>query len=174
MVIAGIVLAGVMVLTGGPFIAHLDHFNGQRNIILVPGLKSDIFINTNLKMGGFPFVGGYMRDVPPYGVRIQVWDKSKKFIRLNIDSMVLKYKGGKTERIDMAWQKEFEPYLDMMMVSETLEGIVKEHEDLEVRLSGFLTTSKGEECAFDVKEAFEAETNVVVIPYWMKMLHYHP
>jgi hypothetical protein len=166
------------VMTGGIAVSLISDFGGQRNILLVRGLKSDVWLapkSTNL---GIPFIFHYYRACKPFGLRLQIWDANRQYRTVEISEAVVKYKDGDVVRLASPWSRSLKPYTQynssssgivqtpMYMLSDEMEGLVMRHADLTITLKGHLVTADGERVEFEVSESFQALSRSDVSTFW--------
>jgi hypothetical protein len=159
-----------IVLAGGLWYYSVDGFGGQRNVLLAPGLESDVALlgeSTNVMV---PFVFVYTTEKKPYGLRIQIWDESQQYRKIRIAEAHLSYRDGEVIRKAVDWSRDLQPYTacnsssqgivytPMFMLSDQIQGLVERHEDVQVTILGRLIRSDGEEVPFKVTEYFRASS----------------
>jgi hypothetical protein len=165
-------------LTGGLACQSRTDFGGQRDIRLVGGLKSDLWLQPDVSEVSIPFVGHYYGTDVPCGLRLQIWDATKSYASISISEIVVAYADGETARHVKPWTRQLQPYTqhnssssgiiktDMMMLSDTVPGVVARHKDARVTMTGKLVTISGEEVNFSASESFKAESDFDVTTFW--------
>lgn len=167
-----------VVMTGG-LVMFIDRdFDGQRNIELVKGLKSDVWLEPKSSSFGIPFVFDYRRTGGPYGLRLQIWDRSLQYRTIEVSQVVVKFKDRTAIVKDSAWSRPLKPYVqhnssssgvtetEMFMLSDVIEGLVEWHVDVEITLKGQLATASGEHVPFETSEFFRARSETEVTTGW--------
>jgi hypothetical protein len=76
-------------MTGGIAISSISDFGGQRDIKLVRGLESDIWLTPKSSSFGIPFFFQYYSGQGPFDVRLQIWDESQQYWGIEITEIVL-------------------------------------------------------------------------------------
>ena len=167
--------------TGGVVLQNMRWFGGQRNVVLAEGLRSDIWVNPNYAGGGIPFLGFYYATHLPCPLRIQIWDESKKFESIEVETVVVVYQSGMTRTFDLQWTRKLQAYTQvnssspgiirtpMMMLSEETPPVIEFFSDCVATLSGFLVTDSGDRVPFKVVEAFRYESGLRVGSYWQQI-----
>lgn len=166
------------VMTGG-MVAFIDNdFDGQRDIKLVDGLKSDVWLEPKSSGFGIPFIFGYRSAGKPFGLRLQIWDTSNQYRTIEISEIVLNYKDGVAVRKSDAWSRPLKPYVqhnssssgiiktEMFMLSDVIGGLVQRHVDVSIALKGRLVTATGKYVPFDASEFFPARSEIEVTTGW--------
>jgi hypothetical protein len=165
-------------MTGGLAVSSISDFGGQRNIRLVGGLKSDVWLAPKSSSFGVPFVFHYYGAGRPFGLRIQIWDDRKQYRSLEITEVVLGYQDGEVVRKTDGWSRQLKPYTqynssssgviqtEMFMLSDQIEGLVLRHADVKVTLRGQFVKAGGERVAFEASESFKAESRSGVTTFW--------
>jgi hypothetical protein len=181
-----IILAGLLgafglfgLLTGGLVVASRNHFGGQSDIRLVPGLRSDIALSPKSSRFDIPFVFHYYRAEKPFSLRLQIWDDSKQYRSIDIIEVLVEYKDGEVVRKTETWSRQLKPYTghyhsssglyqtEMFMLSDQIEGLVLRHADVKITLKGQLTKADGVRVPFEVSESFVARSDSGVTFYWL-------
>ncbi len=181
----GLILAIVAVgsiayalLTGGLACQSRADFGGQRDIRLVGGLKSDVWLQPDVSKVSIPFLGHYYGADVPCGLRLQIWDATKTYASISITEIVVAYADAETERHVQPWIRQLQPYTqhnssssgiiktEMMMLSDTVPGVVTRHKDTRVTVTGKLVMMSGEEVEFSASESFDAESDFDVTTFW--------
>jgi hypothetical protein len=123
-------------------------------------------------------VGHYYGTDVPCGLRLQIWDTAKQYTSITISEIVVEYADGQTARLSRPWSRHLRPYTqhnsssagiiktEMMMLSDTIPGVVVRHQDARVTLKGTLVTFEGDEVDFSGSETFEAESGFDVTTFW--------
>jgi len=165
-------------LTGGIVIYNWEDFGGQRDIIFVEGLQSDIWICSNLTGGGIPFVGFYHYTKLPYSLRIQIWDKSQEYSKIIISHISVQYTDGEIQDFPMNWERSLEAYTQvnstsnglietpMMMLSDFTPNIIDRCSDVSITIEGNLITKNKAVIHFKITEQFEYQAGFEVSTYW--------
>lgn len=151
---------------GGLYIANVNDFDGQRDIVLVPGLKSDVWLSPKREYCYFPLLFHYIRINEPFGLRLQIWDTSKQYESIEITEMVVEYKDGETIRVTAPWNKSLRLLDTKMMLSDTIPKLVLRHADVRITLSGYLIHLDGRRIAFQASEDFEARSVIRTATFW--------
>lgn len=166
------------VMTGGLAVSRVSDFGGQRDIRLVAGLKSDVWLAPRSTNFGVPFLFYYYDAGGPFGLRIQIWDESRLYRSIEITEVVLEYEDGEVVRKKDAWSRELTADTqynssssgliesEMFMLSDQIEGLVLRHANVKLTLIGQLVKADGEEVAFAVSESFDAESTSGVTTFW--------
>jgi hypothetical protein len=180
-IILAIVAVGAIayaLLTGGLACQSRSDFGGQRDIRLVGGLKSDVWLEPDLSKVSIPFVGHYYGTAVPCGLRLQIWDATKTYSSISISEVVVAYTDGEAVRHSNPWSRQLRPYTqhnssssgiiktEMMMLSDTIPSVVSRHTDARVTITGKLVTTSGEEVDFSASESFKAESGFDVTTFW--------
>ena len=164
--------------TGGMVVYSDSNFGGQTDISLVEGLKSDVWLEPSLSIFGSPFIFSYHVLRKPFSLRIQIWDESKQYQKIDIVEVVLRYSDGEFVRKQNVWSRKLKPYTkysssssgdiktEMFMLSDKIEDLVLRHVDVKIYLKGQLVKATGEQLPFDVCEDFTAESNLSLTTYW--------
>jgi len=165
-------------MTGGMVMFIDRDFDGQRNIELVKGLKSDVWLVPKSSSFGLPLVFGYRRTGGSYGLRLQIWDTSLQYRTIEVSQVVVKFKDRPTIEKDSAWSRALKPYVqhnssssgvtktEMFMLSDVIEGLVDWHADVTITLKGQLATASGEHVPFETSEFFDARSETEVTTGW--------
>jgi len=166
------------VMTGGAAVFNISDFGGQRDIRLVGGLKTDVWLAPQSTSFGMPFVFHYYGAGRPFGLRVQIWDDSKQYQSIEINEIVLEYQDGEVVQKSDVWSRQLKPYTqynssssgiiqtEMFMLSDQIEGLVVRHENVRITLKGWLMKVGGERVAFEVSESFKAESRSGVTTFW--------
>ena len=175
----GVAAFGVYaVMTGGAAVSNISDFGGQRDIRLVGGLKTDVWLAPQSTSFGVPFVFHYYGAGRPFGLRVQIWDDSKQYQSIEINEIVLEYQDGEVVQTSDVWSRQLKPYTqynssssgiiqtEMFMLSDQIEGLVVRHENVRITLKGWLMKVGGERVAFEVSESFKAESRSGVTTFW--------
>lgn len=111
-------------------------------------------------------------------MRLQIWDATKTYSSISINEIVVAYADGQTVRHVKPWTRQLQPYTqhnssssgiiktEMMMLSDTVPGVVARHKNVRVTMTGKLVTTSGEEVDFSASESFEAESGFDVTTFW--------
>lgn len=166
------------VLTGGVVVGSFNDFSGQRNIQLVAGLRSDVYLEPRQSKFGIPFVFHYFGTAKPFDLRLQIWDEQKQYASIEITKVVVEYgDGDRLERIE-PWSRELRPYTqhnynstglvktEMLMLSDHVKALVSRHVDAKVTLIGTLVKVNGERVDFRTSELFKAKSRSEVTTFW--------
>ena len=165
-------------LTGGIVFYNVKGFGGQRNITLVEGLQSDIWINSNLRGGGIPFIGFYHYTKLPYSLLIQIWDESQEYSKMVISHISVAYADGEIKDFPMNWERSLKAYTrvnsssnglvrtPMMMLSDDTPSIIDRYCDVSITIEGNLITRNKEVIHFKTTEQFKYEADLDVSTYW--------
>lgn len=89
--VIGAAFALYAVTTGGIVVSQADHFGGQKDIKLTSGLDSDIWLAPNNTILSIPFVFHYNKAASPFGLRLQIWDRSKQYQSVEITEAITAY-----------------------------------------------------------------------------------
>lgn len=166
------------VMTGGAAVSNISDFGGQRDIRLVGGLKTDVWLAPQSTSFGVPFVFHYYGAGRPFGLRVQIWDDSKQYQSIEINEIVLEYQDGEVVQTSDVWSRQLKPYTqynssssgiiqtEMFMLSDQIEGLVVRHENVRITLKGWLMKVGGERVAFEVSESFKAESRSGITTFW--------
>jgi hypothetical protein len=180
-VILGIALTafGVYaVMTGGLAVYSISDFGGQRDIRLVGGLKSDVWLAPKSSSFGVPFIFHYYGAGKPAGLRLQIWDESRQYRTIDINEVVVEYQDGEIVRKEDGWSRELKPYTqynssssgiiqtEMFMLSDQIQGLVLRHADVKITLKGQLVKANGERVAFEASEFFKATSRSGASTFW--------
>lgn len=172
------------VMTGGLAFSSIDDFGGQRDIRLVGGLDSDVWLAPRSTSFGVPFLFYFYGAGGPFDLRIQMWDDSKQYQSIEITEVVLGYQDGEVIRKTDGWSRQLEPYTqhnssssglihtEMLMLSDQIEGLVVRHADVTITLKGNLAKVNGERVAFEASEFFKSESSLGVTTYWAVLASY--
>jgi hypothetical protein len=169
---AAISLVAVLSLSGCAAVAvsRISDFGGQRDIQLVGGLKSDVWLAPKSLDFGVPFIFHYYGAAKPFGLRLQIWDASRRYQTVEINETVVNYDDGEVIRNVDIWSRPLKPYTqhnssssggiqtEMFMLSDEIEELVLRHADLKITLKGNLITTDGERIPFEASESFHAES----------------
>src|SRR5262245_17287906 len=98
------------VMTGGLAVSNVSDFGGQRDILLAEGLESDVWLEPKPSSFGVPFVFHYYGTGKPFGLRIQIWDDSRQYRKIDVTEVVLEYEDGEVVRKTAAWSRQLKPY----------------------------------------------------------------
>jgi len=166
------------VMTLGLVVFNDRDFSGQKDIELVNGLKSDVWLVPKSSGFGIPFLFGYRGTGGPYGLRLQIWDTSLQYRTIEISEIVVKYDDRPAVHKDYAWSRRLEPYVqhnsspsgdietEMFMLSDEIEGLIERHADVTITLKGELTTATGDLVPFEASEFFHAESRHEITTGW--------
>jgi len=157
-----IVALAYAVLTAGVVVYNYRTFGVQNDIVLVEGLESDIYIHSGFNQTGIIFIGHYFRtNELPYSLRVQIWDKEKKYSSINVNKITVTYSNGRISEKTMHWDRALTAYKlshysredgstyeDIKMLSDHIPDVVDEYTDCTVKIEGFLTTVSGEKILF--------------------------
>jgi hypothetical protein len=170
-VITGVVVLAVCTLmAGGLYVTSTRDFGGQRDVQLTPGLKSDLWLAPTSSTVGVPFVFQHYKAGKPFGLRIQIWDDSRRYRAIEITEVVLEYQDGDVVRNTDTWSRQLEPSTQyhsspagihetsILMLSDQLEGLVRKHADVRITLKGQLIMVDGKQVPFETSESFTAES----------------
>lgn len=168
-----------LVTGGGIAIEHLVDFNGQRDIELAKGLKSDVWLSPKATYLGVPLLFHYSATGKPFGLRLQIWDESNQYRQLTVDEILVEYADGEVVRINKPWTRTFRTYTQynyssgtglierkMFMMSDTIERLVLKHSNVKVSIKGRLEKMSGEVVSFSTSESFETESKLHFGTYW--------
>src|SRR5207245_1536146 len=86
------------VLTGGLAVSSIKDFDGQKNICLVPGLTSDVWLAPKISDVGLLFVFHYYATRGPFSLRLQIWDERREYQAIEISEVLVEYKDGDLSR----------------------------------------------------------------------------
>jgi hypothetical protein len=166
------------ILTGGVAIMNSRDFSGQRNVRIVDGVESDLWLAPSRSEWGIPLVCHYYGTSGPFGLRIQIWDESRSYTSIQIDEILVAYDDGQATRISEKWNRDLKDYTlhnssssglietRMMMLSDTISNLVTQHQNVTITFRGSLGTADGRVIPFSTTERFEAETNFGFATYW--------
>ncbi len=169
------------VFTGGIAISNRDWFGGQRNIVLVDGLKSDVCLAPRNTQLSIPFLLHYFGGGSPFSLRLQIWDRSKQYVAIEITEIRVTYSDGDSFRKTSKWSRALKPYTqynrsssgiiqtEMFMLSDHISNLVGKHADVTVTMTGHLTKSNGEEVHFSASEDFKARSDFDISTFWEVM-----
>jgi hypothetical protein len=171
----GCVYAIYALLTGGLCVIAIRDFDGQRNVLLAEGLESDVYLSPKRTNLWLPFVVSYLDSRPPCSLRLQLWDRAKRFRSITVTEIHVKYSDGavvqKTEVF--SWTLEAKPpYPDRRWLSKEIPNVVQRHMDVIVSITGALKTENGEVVPFSVAETFQAESPRFYMTTLWKVLVY--
>ena len=165
-------------LTGGLAFSNNKDFGGQRNVTLTEGLRSDLWLAPKFSNWSIPLVCHYYGSSKPFGLRIQIWDISKSFTKIEIDEVIVSYEDGQTVTHTKGWSRTLKEYTrinssssgiirtEMMMISDTIDDVVVRHESATITIKGLLLKNDGTNVAFSTSEDFEAESDFRVTTFW--------
>ena len=163
-------LAVYAVMAGGLYVTSIRDFGGQRDVQLTPGLKSDLWLEPTSSTVGVPFVFQHRSARGPFGLRIQIWDDSRRYRAIEITEVVLEYQGGDVVRNTDTWSRQLEPFTQyhsspagihetsILRLSDQIEGLVRKHADVRITLKGQLIMVDGKRVPFEISEPFTAES----------------
>jgi hypothetical protein len=166
------------VMTGGLAASSVSDFSGQRDIRLVDGLQADVWLAPESVRFGVPLLFHYYGAGKPFGLRLQIWDHSRRYRAVEITEVVVEYKDGEVVRRSDVWSRRLKPHTqynssssgvtqtEMFMLSDQMERLVLRHADVKITLRGQLVDADGKRVAFEASESFEAESRSVVAPFW--------
>ncbi len=165
-------------LTGGISLSSSRDFGGQRDVTLVEGLRSDLWLHPEYSDWHIPLVFHYYGYFGPYGLRIQIWDPSKTFTALEVDGITVVYAGGERAAHRDGWGLPLEEYAqtnssssgivetEMLMLSETIPDIGTSHESATITITGRLLKKDAPPVDFSTTEYFEAESDLRLTTFW--------
>lgn len=166
-------------LTGGVAISHRRDFSGQRNVRIVDGVESDLWLAPSQSKWSIPLVCHYFGTSGPFGLRIQIWDKSRSYTSIAIDEILVAYEDGQVTRISEKWNRDLKDYTQhnmsssglmeetrMMMLSDTISNLVTRHQNVTITFRGSLGTVDGRVIPFTTTERFRAESNFGLATFW--------
>jgi hypothetical protein len=174
-VLCGVLVAfGIYVVWsgGGIHIENVNDFGGQRNIVLAPGLESDVWLSPSSSGFGVPLLFQYRRISEPFGLRLQIWDTSKQYQSIEVAKVLVEYKDGEVVHITTPWNRNLRPYTQynssssgvsetqMLMLSDEIPNLVLRHADVRITLIGHLIQVDGQRVAFRASEDFETESSI--------------
>lgn len=181
-IVGSFILAYILyaVLTGGIVLNRSRSFSGQQKVSFVKGLDSDLWLSPKFFTVGIPLLGFYTSSNSPYSLRIQIWDKSKKYTEIKISSVLINYTDGKKQIVKANWIRRLEPYTQvtysgkiiktpMMMLSDSIPNIINHHTSCIITLIGALKTIDGKNIPFEISEAFEYESEFRIYTYWEEL-----
>jgi len=162
-----IVVLAYAVLTAGVVVYNYRVFSGPDDIKLVEGLESDIYINPGYIERGIMFVGHYFDNKDaPYPLRVQIWDKEKKYFSITVNKITVTYSDGKVSEKNLHWEKELILLEDIAMLSDHIPDVVEEYMDCTINIEGFLITVSGEKESFSSSAGhFEYEKRSGIMTY---------
>jgi hypothetical protein len=169
------------VLTGGIAIDNVRDFGGQRNIRLVKGIQSDVWLAPRMSNFGIPYVFHYFGTAGPFDLRLQIWDESKEYAAIEIIHVLVEYNDGEVFERSEPWSCNLKPYTqrhstskglvetEMLAFSSNIERLVLRHADFKVTLKGHLVKVNGDLVHFASSEVFKAESRFEVGTFWNAM-----
>ena len=169
------------VFTGGIVISNRDWFGGQRKIVLVDGLKSDVWLAPRKTEPGIPFILYYFDSGSPFSLRLQIWDRSKQYVAIDITETRVTYSDGDSSRKKSKWSRALKPYTQinssssgtirtqMFRLNDQISNLVDKHEDVTVTIKGYLTRSNGDKVYFSASADFEARSDSKITTMWEVM-----
>ncbi|MDR0993818.1 MAG: hypothetical protein LBN38_04535 [Verrucomicrobiota bacterium] len=167
-------------LTGGAVIASHADFGGQHQMELAEGLAGDVALDSDVVAVGLPFIGFYHYSKPPFPIRIQLWDYSAQFTRIQINEITVDYDDGQQEIFNETWSRYLTPYDQihstpnglvrsrMMRLSENTRPIVSRDSSCRITLRGFLWDNTGRTLPLHLKERFEYHNRRELSTHWKK------
>lgn len=175
----GLAVFGIYALmTGGLVVSSMRDFGGQRNIRLVQGLKSDVWLAPTSFNTGVPLIFWYSGAGGPFGLRLQIWDESWQYQAIEITEVILEYHDGEVVRKNDSWSRQLKPYIQynssssgvtqtgMLMLSDQIEGLVLRHADVKITLKGYLVRGKAERVPFEASESFRPYSRPGITTLW--------
>jgi hypothetical protein len=114
----------------------------------------------------------------PFSLRLQIWDESKQYQKIDINEIVLQYPDGEVVRKQNVWSRKLKLYTqhnssssgdietEMFMLSDKIEGLVLRNVNVKISLKGQLVKNTGERLPFCVWEDFNAKSELGVTAYW--------
>ncbi len=167
------------ILTGGVIIYKLDDFGGQRDVVFAEGLKSDVWVDPNFKAIGAPFLGFIYLTEKPCSFRVQIWDDSKKYSGIFIESISIQYENESFDMVNMNWRQNLIPHTQIsssaegnintpiLMLSKNTPKIVTKYINFEAVFKGYLITKDSKKKFFEVSDKFEYEPKFGVTTLWI-------
>jgi hypothetical protein len=164
--------------TGGIIVINLKWFGGLKQVEYVKGIKGNIAINSNYLSRGLPFIGFYDSTSLPSSLNIGIWDTSKQFFRMTINTISVEYANGKKEHYKMNWVQYFEPCIlsnnssgktvetSGMMLNGNTPKCINYYSDCDVTITGYVETFGKKKIPFVVKEHFEFEEDLYLSTLW--------
>jgi hypothetical protein len=164
--------------TGGLVVYNSSNFGGQNDIRLVESLKSDVWLEPSFSSFGVPFIFHYHVMGKPFSLRLQIWDESKQYQKIDITEVVIEYPDGEVIRKQNVWSRKLKPYTqhnssssgdiktEMFMLSDRIEGLILRNVNVKISLKGQLIKDTGERLPFGIWEEFKAKSELSVITYW--------
>ena len=169
------------IVTGGLVVSNVDDFGGQRTILLADGLESDVSLVPVSRHLGVPFICHYYSAGKPFGLRLQIWDKSKKYRSIEITEVRIEYENGEVVKNTEPWLRELKHYTEyhssssgrsqteIFMLSDQIPQLVLRHIDAKITLTGQLIKADGKKVSFKALETFKAESRTQVTTYWQEI-----
>jgi hypothetical protein len=166
------------VLTGGVAVEKVNNFGGQRNIVLVHGLDSDICLSSTSLELHIPFLFHYYSECKPFDLSLQIWDTKKQYQRIVVNEILVEYDDGEIIHKTNAWDKDLKPYTQynssssgctetqMLMLSDEIPNLVLRHANVKITLTGQLIKQDGQSTNFKVSEHFEVESRTSITTFW--------
>jgi hypothetical protein len=167
-----------VVLTGGVTPSVKDDFGGQRDIVLVDGLRSDVCLEPSGESLGIPCIFHYCKMGKPFDLRVQLWDMSKQYESIEITEVLVQYTDGEMIRRTTPWIRRLQPYTEyqssssgtshtqIFMLSDQISNLVLRHTDVKITLTGQLTKADGQKVTFNASETFTAESRTWIHTFW--------
>ncbi len=154
--------------------ARGNDFGGQVDVQFVPNLQSDIWLSPKNKEFNIPFLFHYYSHGKPYGLRVQIWDENKIYKSIEIRKITINYRNGDVVHRNEEWIRNLEPdnlhnsliKTEMFMLSDTVDKLVLEHQDVEIVIEGNLIDIQGNKTSFSVIEKFEARSGFGITTFW--------
>jgi hypothetical protein len=170
-----------VLLTGGVIVSCSADYDGQRDIRLVAGLKSDVWLWSRTSTVGLPMFLQVERTPGPFSLRLQIWDESLQYVEIEIAETLLEYADGEVIRMNRPWIRAIGPYTqfwsqsgntgqtELNALSDDIENLSLRHGTVKVTLTGHLKKKDGISIPFVASETFDAEYRTRVFTLWQSL-----
>ncbi len=143
-----------LVTCGGWRVVNIRGFGAQRDIVLVEGLKSDIWLAPTKSYIGLPLLVHFTTLAEPYSIRLQVWDKQSRYRTITVDTVVVVYADGSTTRQELSWSTPFKKWAGGLSARANVPNVVPRHVGHRLTITGRLEEIGGASIPFELSASF--------------------
>ncbi|MGE0191578.1 MAG: hypothetical protein AB7T63_05990 [Planctomycetota bacterium] len=151
--LVAVALFGLATCGGWRFVKTND-FGGQEDLVLVEGLKSDIWLSPAESYVGLPPLISFTTRGAPFSVRLQVWDRQSRYRTLHVDVVEVIYADGETIRRAIIWSAPFRDWAGGLCVTSEVPDVVTRHVEHRLTITGRLEELGGAMISFQASVPF--------------------